>query len=49
VGCARWLYGPGGEFRPSAEISEIKYFSVKELPSMLKTEKTLLEKLMKRE
>ncbi|MCP4138922.1 MAG: NUDIX hydrolase [Chloroflexi bacterium] len=38
-----------GEFRPSAEIEKIKCFSSKELPFMLKTEKTLLEGLMKRE
>ncbi len=31
-----------GEFQPSAEISEIKYFSIDELPDMLQTEQVLI-------
>lgn len=38
-----------GEFQPSAEISAIEYFSINELPSMLRTEKTLIEELVKTE
>jgi 8-oxo-dGTP diphosphatase len=37
----------GGHFQTSAEIAEIEYFSRDELPIMLKTEKTLIEELMK--
>ena len=34
-----------GEFQPSAEISEIRFFSVDELPEMLRTEKVLIMRL----
>ena len=35
----------GGEFRPTLEISEMKYFSPNDLPSMLFTEKTLIRQI----
>jgi len=34
-----------GEFKPTLEISEIKYFSLNDLPSMLFTEKTLISQI----
>ena len=36
-----------GNFKPSAEISHIDFFSINNLPDMLRTEKTVIEKIYK--
>jgi ADP-ribose pyrophosphatase YjhB (NUDIX family) len=37
----------GGEFKPSAEVLEAKFFSFNELPAIRKTDLILIEKIMK--